>query len=143
MGDTTLWERLFEPFNENWAIFLFYLARIRKLVLGANILKFIRELATEVYPQRTIQVFCLISGICLTQGVFTLPTKEVELPIALLNASSVKNLENKMKASCNKIPPVPTVEKDEEYHDQTPPAPLPAPATGSNISIQLAQLLEA
>ncbi|KAL2518058.1 hypothetical protein Adt_14305 [Abeliophyllum distichum] len=73
----------------------------------------------------------------------TLSTEEVEPPAALLNASSVENLENKMKATGNRVPSVSTVDDDEGYHDQASPATLPAPTTSLDISIQLAQLLVA
>ncbi|KAL2481372.1 Uncharacterized protein Adt_34338 [Abeliophyllum distichum] len=81
-------------FTEHRAILLHHLARLRKIDLGAHIFEFIRELATAVDSQRTIHFSCLISGLCLTQGVSLFPTKEADLPTALLNARSIENSED-------------------------------------------------
>ncbi|KAL2491787.1 hypothetical protein Adt_27415 [Abeliophyllum distichum] len=43
----------------------------------------------------------------------------------------------------NKVLHIPTVDEDEDYHDQAPPAPPPAPTINSDFNIQLAQLIAA
>ncbi|KAL2462127.1 Uncharacterized protein Adt_45547 [Abeliophyllum distichum] len=85
-------------FTEHRAILLHHLAWLRKIDLRAHIFEFIRELATAVDSQRTIHFSCLISGLCLTQGVSLFPTEEANPPAALLNARSVENSETKIAA---------------------------------------------
>ncbi|KAL2474400.1 Uncharacterized protein Adt_35136 [Abeliophyllum distichum] len=82
-------------FTEHRAILLHHLGWLYKIDLGAHIFEFIRELATAVDSQRTIQFSCLISRLCLTQ---LFPTKEADLPAALLNSHSVENSETKIAA---------------------------------------------
>ncbi|KAL2453357.1 Uncharacterized protein Adt_49143 [Abeliophyllum distichum] len=85
-------------FTEHRAILLHHLARLRKIDLGAHIFEFVRELATAMDSQRTIHFSCLISGLCLAQGVSLFPTEEADPPAALLNARSVENSETKIAA---------------------------------------------
>ncbi|KAL2480754.1 Uncharacterized protein Adt_33720 [Abeliophyllum distichum] len=130
-------------FTEHRAILLHHLARLRKIDLGAHIFEFIRELATAVDSQHTIHFSCLISGLCLTQGVSLFPTEEADPPAPLLNARSVKNSETKIAAGGGRVHAAPAMNAGEDYPDDATPAPPPAPATGSDLSIQLAQLMAA
>ncbi|KAL2491534.1 Uncharacterized protein Adt_27162 [Abeliophyllum distichum] len=130
-------------FNEHQAILLYHLAWLRKIDLGAHIFKFIKELATKVDSQRTIHFSCLISGLCLTQGVSLFPTEEADPPATILNARSVENSETKIATEGNRVQAVPAVNAGEDYPDEAAPAPPLAPAADSNHSIQLAQLLAA
>ncbi|KAL2542417.1 Uncharacterized protein Adt_03395 [Abeliophyllum distichum] len=129
--------------TEHRAILLHHLARLRKIDLGAHIFEFIRELATEVDSQHTIHFSCLISGLCLTQGVFLFPTEKADPPALLLNARSVENSETKIAAGGSRVHAAPAMNADEDYPDHAAPAPPPTPAVGSDLSIQLAQLMAA
>ncbi|KAL2472034.1 Uncharacterized protein Adt_40170 [Abeliophyllum distichum] len=128
-------------FTEHRAILLHHLAWLHKIDLGAHIFEFIRELATAVDSQRTIYFSCLISGLCLTQGVSLFPTEEADLHAALLNARSVENSETKIAARGGRVHAAPAMDAGEDYLDDAAPAPPPAPAVGSDLSIQMAQLM--
>ncbi|KAL2498207.1 Uncharacterized protein Adt_23757 [Abeliophyllum distichum] len=130
-------------FTEHRAILLHHLARLRKIDLGAHIFEFIRELATAVDSQRTIHFSCLISGLCLTQGVLHFPTEEVNPPTALLNARSVENLETKIAARSGRVHAAPAINVGEDYPDDDAPTPPPAPAADLDLSVQMAQLMTA
>ncbi|KAL2462305.1 hypothetical protein Adt_45725 [Abeliophyllum distichum] len=103
---------------------LYHLARLRKLDLGAHIFEFIKELAIDVDPQRTIQFSCLISGLYLSQRVPIFSNEKAEPPIPLLNAPTVKNSKTKIAAGGNRVPSIPAVaeDEDEDYHNQAPSA---------------------
>ncbi|KAL2470763.1 putative S-locus lectin protein kinase family protein [Abeliophyllum distichum] len=128
-------------FTEHRAILLHHLARLRKIDLGAHIFEFVRELATAVDSQRTIHFSCLISGLCLTQGVSLFPTEEADPPAALLNARSVENSETKIVARGGRVHVAPAMNAGEDYPDDDAPAPPPAPAAGLDLSVQMAQLM--
>ncbi|KAL2454305.1 hypothetical protein Adt_48196 [Abeliophyllum distichum] len=130
-------------FTEHRAILLHHLARLRKIDLGTHIFEFIRELATAVDSQRTIHFSCHISGLCLTQGVLLFPNEEADPPSPLLNACSVENSETKIVAGCGRVHAAPAMNVGEDYPDDATPAPPPAPAAGSDLSIQLSQLMAA
>ncbi|KAL2518091.1 Uncharacterized protein Adt_14338 [Abeliophyllum distichum] len=134
-------------FTEHRAILLHHLARLRKIDLGAHIFEFVRELATTVDSQRTIHFPCLISGLCLTQGVSLFPTEEADPPAALLNARSVENSKTKIAARGGRVHAAPAMHAGEDYPDDDapapPPAPAPAPAAGLDLSVQMAQLMAA
>ncbi|KAL2486798.1 hypothetical protein Adt_31554 [Abeliophyllum distichum] len=130
-------------FNEHRAILLYHLARLHKIDLEAHIFEFIKELATEVDSQCTIHFSCLISELCLTQGVFLFPTEEADPLAPLLNARSVENLETKITARKNRVPVVLAMNAGGDYPDEVALAPPPGPAASSNLGIQLAQLLVA
>ncbi|KAL2532403.1 Uncharacterized protein Adt_05754 [Abeliophyllum distichum] len=124
-------------------LLLYHPARLRKIDLGAHIFEFIKELATEVDSQHTIHFSCLISRLCLTQGVSLFSTEEAVPPIPFLNARSVENSEIKIAAGRNRVQAVPAMNANEDYPDEAAPAPPPTPSIGSDLSIQLAQLLAA
>ncbi|KAL2517834.1 Uncharacterized protein Adt_14081 [Abeliophyllum distichum] len=131
-------------FTEHRAILLHHLARLRKIDLGAHIFEFIRELATAVDSQRTIHFSCLISGLCLTQDVSLFPTEEADPPALLLNARSVENSETKIAIGGGRVHAAPAMNAGEDYPDDAapaPPPPPPAPAVGSDLNVQLAQLM--
>ncbi|KAL2458491.1 Uncharacterized protein Adt_45921 [Abeliophyllum distichum] len=128
-------------FTEHRAILLHHLARLRKIDLGTHIFEFIRELATAVDSQRTIHFSCLISELCLTQGVSLFPTEEAEPSSPLLNARSVENSETKITAGGGRVHATPAMNDSEDYPDDAAPAPPPAPTVGSDLTIQLAQLM--
>ncbi|KAL2531500.1 Envelope-like protein [Abeliophyllum distichum] len=128
-------------FTEHRAILLHHLAWLRKIDLGAHIFEFIRELATAVDSQRTIHFSCLISGLCLTQGVSLFSTEEADLPAALLNVRSFENSETKIAARGGRVHAEPAMDAGEDYLDDATPAPPPAPAVDSDLSIQMAQLM--
>ncbi|KAL2531827.1 Uncharacterized protein Adt_05178 [Abeliophyllum distichum] len=128
-------------FTEHRAILLHHLARLRKIDLGAHIFEFVRKLATAVDSQRTIHFSCLISGLCLTQGVSLFPTEEADPPAALLNARSVENSETKIAARGGRVHTAPAMNAGEDYPDDDAPAPPPAPAAGLDLSVQMAQLM--
>ncbi|KAL2458495.1 Uncharacterized protein Adt_45920 [Abeliophyllum distichum] len=130
-------------FTEHRAILLHHLARLYKIDLGTHIFEFIRELAIAVDSQRTIHFSYLISGLCLTQGVSLFPTEEADPPSLLLNARSVKNSETKIAARGSKVHGAPAMNAGEDYLDDAAPVPPPALAAGSDLSIQLAQLMAA
>ncbi|KAL2493281.1 hypothetical protein Adt_28909 [Abeliophyllum distichum] len=108
-------------FTEHRAILLHHLARLRKIDLGAHIFEFIRELATAVDSQCTIHFSCLISGLCLTQGVLLFSTKEADPPAALLNARSVKNSETKIAARGGRVHAAQAMNAGEDYPDDDAP----------------------
>ncbi|KAL2491696.1 JmjC domain-containing protein [Abeliophyllum distichum] len=122
-------------FTEHRAILLHHLARLRKIDLGADIFEFIRELGIAVDSQHTIHFSCLISGFCLTQGVSLFPIEESDPPALLLNARSVENSETKIAAGGGRVHIAPSMNAGEDYPDDA------APAAGSDLSIQLAQLM--
>ncbi|KAL2458490.1 Uncharacterized protein Adt_45915 [Abeliophyllum distichum] len=130
-------------FTEHRAILLHHLAGLCKIDLGTHIFEFIRELATAVDSQHTIHFSYLISGLCLTQGVSLFPTEEADLPAPLLNARSVENSETKIAARGGRVHAAPAMNVGEDYPDDAAPAPPPAPAAGSDLNIQLAQLMAA
>ncbi|KAL2472138.1 Envelope-like protein [Abeliophyllum distichum] len=128
-------------FNKHPAILLYHLARLLKIDLGAHIFEFIKELATEVDSQRTIHFSCLISGLCLTQGVSLFSTEKTNPPAPLLNTRSVENSETKIATGGNRVQAILAMNAGKDYSDEAAPAPSPAPAVDSDLSIQLAQLL--
>ncbi|KAL2543366.1 Uncharacterized protein Adt_04344 [Abeliophyllum distichum] len=130
-------------FTEHRAILLHHLARLRKIDLGAHIFEFVRELATTVDSQRTIHFSCLISGLCLTQGVSLFPTEEADPPAALLNALSVENSETKIAARGGRVHDAPAMNAGDDYPDDDAPAPPPAPVAGLDLSVQMAQPMAA
>ncbi|KAL2487325.1 Uncharacterized protein Adt_32081 [Abeliophyllum distichum] len=128
-------------FTEHQAILLHHLARLRKIDLGAHIFEFVRELATVVDSQRTIHFSCLISGLCLTQGVSFFPTEEADPPAALLNSRSVENSETKIAARGGRVHAAPAMNVGEDYPDDDAPAPPPAPAAGQVSYLQCADAM--
>ncbi|KAL2492093.1 hypothetical protein Adt_27721 [Abeliophyllum distichum] len=73
----------------------------------------------------------------------TFPTEEVDTPALLLNARSVENSETKIVARGGRVHAASAMNAGEDYPDDADPAPPPAPATGSDLSIQIAQLMAA
>ncbi|KAL2490580.1 hypothetical protein Adt_26208 [Abeliophyllum distichum] len=135
-------------FTEHRSILLHHLARLRKIDLGAHIFEFVRELATAMDSQCTIHFSCLISGLCLAQGVSLFPTEEADPPAALLNARSVENSETKIAARRGgRVHAALAMHAGEDDPDDDapapPPAPAPAPAAGLDLSVQMAQLMAA
>ncbi|KAL2462132.1 Uncharacterized protein Adt_45552 [Abeliophyllum distichum] len=124
-------------FTEHRAILLHHLARLRKIDLGTHIFEFVRELATAMDSQRTIHFSCLISGLCLAQGVSLFPTEEADQPAALLNARSVENSETKIAARRGgRVHAAPAMHADEDDPDDDAPAPPPAPAPAAGFGSQ-------
>ncbi|KAL2517600.1 Uncharacterized protein Adt_13847 [Abeliophyllum distichum] len=133
-------------FTEHRAILLHHLARLRKIDLGTHIFEFVRELATAMDSQRTIHFSCLISGLCLAQGVSLFPTEEADPPATVLNARSVENSETKIAARRGgQVHAAPAMHAGEDDLDDDAPAPppAPAPAAGLDLSVQMAQLMAA
>ncbi|KAL2461705.1 Uncharacterized protein Adt_45125 [Abeliophyllum distichum] len=97
------------------------LARLRKIDLGAHIFEFIRELATAVDSQCMIPFSCLISGLCLTQGVSLFPTEESDPPAPILNARSVENSKTKIAAGGCRVHATPAMNAGEDYPDDAAP----------------------
>ncbi|KAL2471740.1 hypothetical protein Adt_39876 [Abeliophyllum distichum] len=102
---------------------LYHLARGRKMDLETHIFDFVRELATSVDSHRTIMFPCMISEICLKDGVPLLPFEETDTPDAPLNYKTTDNLEAKMGARENRAQHALAVQPDEKAHDLTHLAP--------------------
>ncbi|KAL2480259.1 hypothetical protein Adt_33225 [Abeliophyllum distichum] len=73
----------------------------------------------------------------------TFPYRGSRLPAALLNVRSVENSETKIAAWGGRVHAAPAMNAGEDDPVDAAPAPPPAPAVGSDLSIQLAQLMAA
>ncbi|KAL2466432.1 Envelope-like protein [Abeliophyllum distichum] len=109
-------------FNEHRVILLYHLAQLCKFDLGAHIFEFIKELATE--------------------SLF-FPPRKADPPAPFLNARSVENSKTKIAAGRNRVQAVPPMNACDDYPDEAALVPPPALAVGSDLSIQLVQLLAA
>ncbi|KAL2490956.1 Uncharacterized protein Adt_26584 [Abeliophyllum distichum] len=72
-------------FNESRAQFLYHLACGYKIDLGNHIFRFIVDLTSQCVSGRSPMFPCLISVLCLVEGVPLLPYEEPETPEPLIN----------------------------------------------------------
>ncbi|KAL2497686.1 Uncharacterized protein Adt_23236 [Abeliophyllum distichum] len=99
-----------KDFKESRAQFLYYLASGHRIDLGDHIFRFIIDLASQCASGRSPMFSCLISALCLVDGVPLLPHKEPESPEPPITK---RTLENPVaRRAVDNPAPIPAAETD-------------------------------
>ncbi|KAL2462329.1 Uncharacterized protein Adt_45749 [Abeliophyllum distichum] len=97
-------------FKESWAQFLYHLASGHRIDLGEHIFRSIVDLVSQYASGRSPMFPCLISALCLADGVPLLPHEEPESPEPPITKRTLGNPVARRAA--DNLVPLPTAETD-------------------------------
>ncbi|KAL2472299.1 Uncharacterized protein Adt_40435 [Abeliophyllum distichum] len=97
-------------FNESRAQFLYHLACGHKIDLGNHIFRFIVDLASQCASGRSPMFPCLISALCLAEGMSLLPHEEPKAPEPPINKRTLGH--STARRAADNPTPIPADETD-------------------------------